>query len=319
MVIDDVTPPVIPILADVIGECSATAVAPTTTDACAGSITGTTTDDLTYLTQGTYVITWNFDDGAGNSIDVAQNVIVDDVTAPSATCPDNIITCDGSVSSIGLTDVNDNCTIPTITYELIGTTTASGTGDASMEIFNPGETTVTYTLDDGNGNSSQCIFTVIHQEIGEIIVSVVEDALIVETEGSYQWINCSDNSIVVDQTESSFTPDENGDYAVIVTQGICSDTSECYAFTISGLDKNGMNQDFEVYPNPVKDFLTINMANENTNVTIKVVNVMGQTVVVTSMDKLVKTNLNVSRFDPGVYLIQIKSDQLKRVVRIIKE
>ena len=319
VVIDDVTPPVAPTLADVTGECTATAVAPTTTDACAGTVTGTTTDALTYSTQGTYVITWTFDDGDGNSIDVAQNVVINDVTAPTATCPGNVVTCDGSVSSIGLTEVNDNCALPTITYELTGATTATGTGDASVEFFNPGETTVTYSMDDGNGNSNQCVMTVIHQVVGEIIVSVVEDALVVETEGSYQWINCADNSILAGQTESSFTPVENGDYAVIVTQGACSDTSECYSYTISGIVKNGLNQNFEVYPIPVKDFLTIDMAIENTNVTITVVNMMGQTVVITDMDKLVKTNLDVSRFDPGVYLMQIKSDQLNRFIRVVKD
>ena len=69
-------------LADVTGECSATAVAPTTTDACAGVITGTTSDPLSYTTQGTHVITWNFDDGNGNSINVEQNVLFYDITPP---------------------------------------------------------------------------------------------------------------------------------------------------------------------------------------------------------------------------------------------
>ncbi|WP_242132459.1 HYR domain-containing protein, partial [Aestuariivivens marinum] len=46
--VNDNEDPVTPSLADVTGECSATATAPTTTDACAGTITGTTSDPLTY-------------------------------------------------------------------------------------------------------------------------------------------------------------------------------------------------------------------------------------------------------------------------------
>src|SRR2546425_4111415 len=34
---------------------------------CAGTVTGTTTDPLTYNTQGTHVIHWTFDDGHGNT------------------------------------------------------------------------------------------------------------------------------------------------------------------------------------------------------------------------------------------------------------
>jgi len=79
---DDMDPET-PQLADVTGECSATAVAPTTTDNCAGTVTGTTSDALTYSTQGTFHITWNFADGNGNDIDVIQTVIVNDITDPA--------------------------------------------------------------------------------------------------------------------------------------------------------------------------------------------------------------------------------------------
>ena len=60
--IQDTAGPVAPTLANVTGQCSATATAPTTTDACAGTITGTTTDPLTYNTQGTFTIHWTFND-----------------------------------------------------------------------------------------------------------------------------------------------------------------------------------------------------------------------------------------------------------------
>ncbi|MCK5137537.1 MAG: T9SS type A sorting domain-containing protein, partial [Bacteroidales bacterium] len=319
VIIDDVSPPEDPELADVLGECSATAVAPIINDACAGPITGTTTDDLTYSTQGTHVINWTFTDASGNSITVAQNVVIEDVTAPSATCPEDVITCDGFVNSIGLTNVTDNCTIPAVTFDLSGATTGSGTGDASGEIFNPGVTTVTYTIDDGNGNSSQCVVSVTNSVVGDISVSIVENSLIVETIGTYQWINCADNSIIAGQTESTFTPTENGEYAVIVTQGECTDTSDCLMLTISGLGKNGGHQDFKVYPMPAEEFLTIDMGFENTNATIKVVNIIGQTVVVKRMLKLTKTDLDVSRFETGVYLIHIDTDQMNGVSRIIKE
>ncbi|MDM8161966.1 BspA family leucine-rich repeat surface protein, partial [Labilibaculum sp. K2S] len=59
--------PVKPTLSDITGECTATAVPPTTSDNCSGTITGTTTDPLSYTTQGTHVINWTFDDGNGNS------------------------------------------------------------------------------------------------------------------------------------------------------------------------------------------------------------------------------------------------------------
>jgi hypothetical protein len=72
-------------LPDVTGECSAaiTGPAPTATDAYVGPVTGTTTDPLSYTTQGEHVVTWRFDDGHGNVSTQTQKVIVKDVTAPT--------------------------------------------------------------------------------------------------------------------------------------------------------------------------------------------------------------------------------------------
>ena len=71
-------------LPDITGECSATASAPTATDNCAGTVTGTTSDPTTYNEQGTYTITWTFDDGNGNTSIETQTVIVLDDQAPVA-------------------------------------------------------------------------------------------------------------------------------------------------------------------------------------------------------------------------------------------
>jgi hypothetical protein len=87
VVIHDVTAPIVPVLANITGECSATATAPTTTDNCSGTITGTTSDALTYTTQGTHVIHWSFSDGNGNISTATQNVVIHDVTNPVITCP----------------------------------------------------------------------------------------------------------------------------------------------------------------------------------------------------------------------------------------
>ena len=110
----------------------------------------------------------------------------------------------------------------------------------SAEIFAPGITTVTYTLDDGNGNSSQCTFTVTHQVVDEIVVDAVDGTLTVETSGSYQWISCKDMSVIDGETGSSFSPGLTGEYAVIVTQGECSATSQCYSLDYTGLEMNGI-------------------------------------------------------------------------------
>jgi len=155
VVVDDVTAPVVPTLATATGECSVTVVAPTTTDNCAGTITGTTTDPLTYTKEGTYKVTFTFNDGNGNTSTATQTVVVDDVTAPVVTVPANIAVKNdaGACSAVVTYNVtaSDNCsTVSPILTE----------GLASGAKFPVGTTTVTYTATDAAGNKTEESFTV---------------------------------------------------------------------------------------------------------------------------------------------------------------
>ncbi|APG60345.1 LamG domain-containing protein [Christiangramia salexigens] len=97
IIIDDITAPVPDIaeLETVEVECGVTAIsAPTATDNCAGSVTGTTTDPLSYEEQGDYEILWTFDDGNGNSTTQIQQVIVKDQTPPVALAKDITVVLD---------------------------------------------------------------------------------------------------------------------------------------------------------------------------------------------------------------------------------
>ena len=319
VIVTDNTPPVMPTLPDLSGECTITATAPTTTDDCSGVITGTTTDPLTYSAQGNYVINWTFIDENGNFIVAAQNVVVNDVTPPSATAPADVVSCNGTVSSIGLTAIADNCGTPVATYELTGSTTGSGSGsDASSVVFDPGVTTVTYTLDDGNGNTIQYAFTVSNEEVEDIAVTVDAGTLSCDNTGSYQWINCADNSIIEGETSSSYRPGVNGSFAVILTQGACSDTSDCFTLDYTGIGTD-RSQDYRVYPNPAREYVSIEMAMEQTNASIRVFDMTGQLIHEEELDRFTQTRLDVSSFKTGMYMIQIHSDQMNSVSRVMKE
>ncbi|WP_446681779.1 T9SS type B sorting domain-containing protein [Chryseobacterium taichungense] len=72
---DNIAP--IPNTADITGDChTVISTIPTATDNCAGTITATTTDPLSYSIPGTYVIHWTYNDGNGNISTQNQNVTV---------------------------------------------------------------------------------------------------------------------------------------------------------------------------------------------------------------------------------------------------
>ncbi|MEM1324969.1 MAG: lamin tail domain-containing protein [Bacteroidota bacterium] len=90
-----------------------------------------------------------------------------DNEAPTFTCPTNISqgtdegVCGATVSNLMLQNVTDNCDPnPIIEYTISGVTTASGSGNLNSFFFNQGESIVTYTVTDINGNAATCSFTV---------------------------------------------------------------------------------------------------------------------------------------------------------------
>ncbi len=186
VIVDDITAPVPDVdpLPDLTGECSVTVTdIPTATDTCVGSVTATTSDPLFYDVQGSYTITWVYDDGNGNSIQQTQTVIVDDISPATITCPESTteIAVNGQPTAVNFDSpiVSDNCDIVSQTWEFTGATTASspptGINNASGELFNVGETTVTYYVEDIGGNINSCSFTVTLLNDTDIIISKVVD------------------------------------------------------------------------------------------------------------------------------------------------
>lgn len=82
---DTIAPvPTIANLPDITGDCHTLISAiPTAADNCAGSITATTTDPLSYSVPGTYVIHWTYNDGNGNISTQNQNVVVTSTALPT--------------------------------------------------------------------------------------------------------------------------------------------------------------------------------------------------------------------------------------------
>jgi gliding motility-associated-like protein len=144
--VNDNLAPVAPTLSTLNGACSVTATAPAANDNCSGAVTGTTTNPLTYNTQGTYVITWTFVDGNGNSSTATQTVIVLDNAAPSISAPAAVTAnanaaCEATGVVLGTPVTSDNCSVASVTNNAPAT-------------FPIGTTTVTWTVTDAAGNSS---------------------------------------------------------------------------------------------------------------------------------------------------------------------
>lgn len=127
------------------------------------------------------------------------------------------------------------------------------------------------------------------------------------TPATYQWINCgTGNTPIPGATNASYTATANGSYAVIVTQGTCSDTSLCK--TVSGLSANDLHplQGIRVYPNPAHEQLCI-MMDKAMQATVVIQNVLGQEVYVRAFSARNRIEIPVASWSAGTYWVRIIS------------
>ena len=100
-----------------------------------------------------------------------------------------------------------------------------------------------------------------------------------------------------------------------------STESSVYSFTTGSTNPLGIEDisvdTFSVSPNPVKDIITINSSTGFD--TVKVFNQLGQLVIKSNSKLMDGGRLDLSLLNPGMYLMQIRSDNKSKTVKIIKE
>lgn len=123
---------------------------------------------------------------------------------------------------------------------------------------------------------------------------------------TYQWIDCSNNTAVVGETNQVFTPTVNGSYAVVVSANNCSDTSACITVSTIGIEE-GLYKNFNFYPNPTDGHVTIDLGKIHESISVSIYTIAGRFVSeITEHDTSeMSIDLNGSA---GVYLMEIQTE-----------
>lgn len=289
VVIDDVTDPIPNAILQDAPDCfQVTLSTPTANDNCAGLINGVPDVSMPISTPGLTVVTWTYDDGNGNVSTQTQNVYIEDTEdpVPSGTLS-NVTSC--FEANLATPTANDNCA------GLI-----NGVPNVSLPITTPGLTVVTWSYDDGNGNVTTQTQNVTVSSFSTSVVINGSELSANESGLSYQWIDCNNgNTSIAGATEQSFTPSVDGNYAVVLSNGSCTDTSNCVIVSGLSIDENKLDQ-VSIFPNPVTDYLQIQT--DLTTVSVQIFSIDGKLIGVYDDS----TRINTEGLKPGNYFISIQ-------------
>jgi len=149
----------------------------------------TTLDGVTF-NYGTTTVTWTVTDESGNTEECIFDVVVEDIEDPTFTsCVGSTQTANTQTGFCTYTHIgtgwdavgDDNCTVSSVLADLTGATIANNLNTLNGVTFNLGTTTVTWTVTDGSGNTEECIF--------DVLVEDIEDPTFTSCVGSTQTVN----------------------------------------------------------------------------------------------------------------------------------
>lgn len=167
-------------------------------------------------------------------------------------------------------------------------------------------------LQDANGDDSTIVsvITVLNPLINSVTdnitsITVSVDPIVTDL----QWVDCLNGfAPILNETNETFIPAQNGSYAVIASYNACIDTSTCVLINQLGLAEFD-NNDLSIYPNPVSagEQLTIGAVSEQ----FTIHSLDGKTIRSVSVSVLSnKTIVTLPLLERGMYFITSEGNKL---------
>jgi hypothetical protein len=129
---------------------------------------------------------------------------------------------------------------------------------------------------------------------------------------TYQWVDCdANNAPIQGETNQSFTPTVNGNYAVNLSFNDCMVTSNCTAITSLGLQPI-TSKGILMYPNPTSGIFYVDSVNiKLSNITI--FDSLGRMIMEVKPTDF-KTAINLGQFAYGIYIVKMTQDN-KQIIK----
>jgi hypothetical protein len=140
----------------------------------------------------------------------------------------------------------------------------------------------------------------------------------VNTALSYQWLQCPGFVPIAGSTSSTYAPNTSGDYALLLSNGNCVDTSSCIPFILLNINDKNLEEHLSIYPNPFAEKLNIKAKNNEKEYTIELYNSLGQIVLKENINNLPTNSINTEFLPSGIYTLKIIFENTSSYKKLIK-
>jgi ELWxxDGT repeat protein len=135
---------------------------------------------------------------------------------------------------------------------------------------------------------------------------------------NHQWIDCDNGFVSIDgATGRIFSADRSGHFAVIISNGECTDTSGMFTLVVTATNENAFKRNIHLYPNPTRGPVTLDLGKEYSAITISIMGSDGKIVQEEKFKQLTVTSFNLPE-SAGIYMVTVTSGNERAIFRIVK-
>jgi hypothetical protein len=268
---------------------------------------------------GSYSEVFSNSDGCDSLVNLALTIL------PTYSFNQSISLCDGESLQIGNSTYTQSGNYQTILTSQAG---CDSTINTQLTILNTQVTSEQQTICEGNNfiyngdtltlendyiyvfqgqngcDSTHTIQLIVESALNPIITEV-DGVLATSTLGdNFQWIDCTGNLPISGAITNEFTPINDGNYAVEVTNNQCTWMSDCFTFSTVSTSQINEDEAYSVYPNPANDFLTLYMPKGKSVASISIMDELGRIVAVREVTSAANT-FDLLKLEGGMYFLTV--------------
>lgn len=148
------------------------------------------------------------------------------------------------------------------------------------------------------------------------VVVNVHTLMATQVGATYQWVNCDSSfAEITGETNASFTPTADGNYAVIIDLNGCVDTSNCFSvLPVSTVET--FKTKITTYPNPTTGLLQVDLGQLYQEMTLEVLDIKGRVVQQQFLKKAHQVIITINE-PSGIYFLKISSGQYTEVLKVL--
>ena len=139
-----------------------------------------------------------------------------------------------------------------------------------------------------------------------------------QSNATYQWLDCGSGIVPIGgATGQSYTPTLDGSYAVMVSQGGCTDTSACVTVIVIGVEESDFSQQLSVYPNPGAGWFRLDLGEELWEVNVEVWDAQGKRVWKKREEGIREMELDLNDVSSGMYFVRVAAGNRVGMVKLL--